>query len=117
MRTMKKLKQVFTAGAALMALVASAATAAAQTFPARPVTIVVPYPAGGLFDGIARALAESMRIPLGQTVVIENVGGAGGSIAVGRVARAAPDGYTLAIGSGDQFVHQRGDLSASSTMS
>ena len=104
MRTTKKLKPAFAAGAALMALVVSAATSAAQTFPTRPVTIVVPYPAGGLFDGIARALAELMRVPLGQSVVIENVGGAGGSIAVGRVARSAPDGYTLAIGSGDQFV-------------
>jgi tripartite-type tricarboxylate transporter receptor subunit TctC len=79
-------------------------SAAAQVFPSRPITIVVPYPAGGLFDGIARNLAESMRITIGQSVVIENVGGAGGSIAVGRVARAAPDGYTIAIGSGDQFV-------------
>ena len=78
--------------------------AAADSYPSRPVTIVVPYPAGGLFDGIARVLAESLRGTLGQTVVIENVGGAGGSIAVGRVARAAPDGYTIAIGSGDQFV-------------
>jgi tripartite-type tricarboxylate transporter receptor subunit TctC len=57
-----------------------------------------------LFDAIARVLAEHMRGTLSQTVVIENVGGAGGSIAVGRVARAAPDGYTLSIGSGDQFV-------------
>ncbi len=65
---------------------------------------MVPYTAGGLFDGIARNLAESMRATLGQSVVIENVGGAGGSIAVGRVARATPDGYTIAIGSGDQFV-------------
>jgi tripartite-type tricarboxylate transporter receptor subunit TctC len=78
--------------------------AAAQTFPARPITMVVPYPAGGLFDSVARVLAEHMRKTLGQTVVIENVGGAGGSIAVGRVARAAPDGYTIGIGSDDQFV-------------
>ncbi len=91
-------------GIALMALLGATAMAAAQAFPTRPVTIVVPYPAGGLFDGIARALAEGMRAPLGQSVVVENVGGAGGSIAVGRVARAAPDGYTIAIGSGDQFV-------------
>ena len=78
--------------------------AAADVFPSRPITIVVPYAAGGLFDSIARALAESMRGVLGQSVVIENVGGAGGSIALGRVARAAPDGYTLSVGSGDQFV-------------
>jgi len=65
---------------------------------------IAPYPAGGLFDALARVLAEPMREALSQTMVIENVGGAGGSIAVGRVARAAPDGYTLSIGSGDQFV-------------
>src|SRR5437899_1498005 len=70
----------------------------------RPITMIVPYPAGGLFDALARILAEPMRVGLAQAVVIENVGGAGGSIAVGRVARAAPDGYTLAIGSADQFV-------------
>src|SRR5262249_29723763 len=58
----------------------------------------------GLFDALARILAEPMRGALAQTVVIENVGGAGGSLAVGRVARAAPDGYTLAIGSAGQFV-------------
>lgn len=62
--------------------------AAADVFPSRPITIVVPYAAGGLFDSIARALAESMRVALSQSVVIENVGGAGGSIALGRVARA-----------------------------
>jgi tripartite-type tricarboxylate transporter receptor subunit TctC len=90
------------AGAAALPAVSSIARA--QTYPTRPVTIVVPYPAGGLFDAIARVLAEHMRGTLSQTVVIENVGGAGGSIAVGRVARAAPDGYTLSIGSGDQFV-------------
>jgi len=78
--------------------------AAADVFPSRPITIVVPYAAGGLFDSIARALAESMRTALSQSVVIENVGGAGGSIALGRVARAAADGYTISVGSGDQFV-------------
>jgi tripartite-type tricarboxylate transporter receptor subunit TctC len=78
--------------------------AKAQSYPSRPVTMIVPYPAGGLFDALARVLAEPMRAALAQTVVIENVGGAGGSIAVGRVARAAPDGYTLALGSADQFV-------------
>jgi hypothetical protein len=90
--------------AGAVALPTVARFAWAQTYPSRPVTIVVPYPAGGLFDALARILAEHMRGTLSQTVVIENVGGAGGSIAVGRVARAAPDGYTLSIGSGDQFV-------------
>jgi tripartite-type tricarboxylate transporter receptor subunit TctC len=104
MSIMTATRNVRVLGLVLAALFGTAATAAAEAFPTRPVTIVVPYPAGGLFDGIARALAEGMRGPLGQSVVIENVGGAGGSLAVGRVARAAPDGYTIAIGSGDQFV-------------
>ena len=90
--------------AALATLAAAAGSVAEEAYPARPITIVVPYAAGGLFDGIARAIAEPMRKSLGQPVVVENVGGAGGTIAVGRVARAAPDGYTIATGSGDQFV-------------
>jgi tripartite-type tricarboxylate transporter receptor subunit TctC len=91
-------------GVALAAVMGSIGGAGAEAYPSRPITIVVPYAAGGLFDSIARALAESMRVALAQSVVIENVGGAGGSIALGRVARAAPDGYTLSVGSGDQFV-------------
>jgi tripartite-type tricarboxylate transporter receptor subunit TctC len=103
---MPKHKAVAWALVAGATLAAPAATAsmAQEAYPTRPVTIVVPYAAGGLFDGIARAIAEPMRKSLGQPVVIENVGGAGGTIAVGRVARAAPDGYTIATGSGDQFV-------------
>ena len=91
-------------GVALAAVMGSIGGAGAEAYPSRPITIVVPYAAGGLFDSIARALAESMRVALAQSVVIENVGGAGGSIALGRVARATPDGYTLSVGSGDQFV-------------
>ena len=72
--------------------------ARAQDFPTRPVTIVVPFPAGGPADTIARIIGERMRTSLGQPIVIENVAGAGGSVGVGRVARAAPDGYTLSIG-------------------
>jgi len=98
------LQRIFAIGVALASLTCSIGTATAETYPSRPITIVAPYPAGGLFDGIARILAESMRGPLGQSVVIENVGGAGGSIALARVARAAPDGYTLGVGSGDQLV-------------
>jgi tripartite-type tricarboxylate transporter receptor subunit TctC len=86
------------------ALPAVSRGACAQAYPSRPITMIVPYPAGGLFDALGRILAEPMREALSQTVVIENMGGAGGSIAVGRVARAAPDGYTVAIGSADQFV-------------
>jgi tripartite-type tricarboxylate transporter receptor subunit TctC len=74
------------------------ASAAAQTYPTRPVTMVVPFAAGGPTDTIARILAEGMRASLGQSVIIENTTGAAGSIGVGRVARAAPDGYTIGIG-------------------
>jgi tripartite-type tricarboxylate transporter receptor subunit TctC len=70
----------------------------AETYPSRPVTMIVPFPAGGPNDTLARILAERMRTSLGQPVVIENVTGAGASIGVGRAAQAAPDGYTLSIG-------------------
>jgi tripartite-type tricarboxylate transporter receptor subunit TctC len=71
--------------------------ASAQTYPARPITIIVPFAAGGSTDALARIIAERMRTSLGQTIIIENAGGAAGSIAVGRVVRAAADGYTLSI--------------------
>jgi tripartite-type tricarboxylate transporter receptor subunit TctC len=70
----------------------------AQDYPARPVTLVVSFPAGGPADAVARIVVERMRMALGQPVVIENVTGANGSIGAGRVARAAPDGYTLSLG-------------------
>jgi tripartite-type tricarboxylate transporter receptor subunit TctC len=73
-------------------------SAAAQNFPTRPVTIVVPFPAGGPTDTISRLMAEGMRKSLGQPVIVENQGGAGGSLAVDRVANAAPDGYTIQVG-------------------
>ena len=72
---------------------------AAQDYPSRPITLIVPFPAGGSTDAIGRVLGEGMRGRLGQTIVVENVGGASGNIGVGRVARAAPDGYTLVLGS------------------
>src|SRR5260370_32975723 len=72
--------------------------ASAQVYPSRSITIVVPFAAGGPLDTLARIVAERMRASLGQPIVIENVTGAGGSIGTGRVARAAPDGYTLVIG-------------------
>ena len=78
--------------------------AGAQSFPTRPVTLIVPFPPGGSTDTSARIIAEAMRPSLGQPVVIENVGGANGSIAVGRVARSAPDGYTIDIGQWDTHV-------------
>jgi tripartite-type tricarboxylate transporter receptor subunit TctC len=69
-----------------------------QAYPSRPVTIIVPFPAGGPTDTLARILSERMRTALGQTVIIENVTGAGASIGVSRAAQAAPDGYTLSLG-------------------
>jgi tripartite-type tricarboxylate transporter receptor subunit TctC len=80
--------------------VLSLTAANAQTFPSRPVTLVVPFAAGGPVDVLARIMADRMKTSLGQPVIVENVAGAAGSIAVGRVARAAPDGYTLSIGPG-----------------
>ena len=84
------------AGAA--ALPALSPVARAETYPARPITLVAPFPAGGPVDTIARILAEHMRVSLGQTCLVENIIGAAGSLGVGRVARAAPDGYTLIVG-------------------
>ena len=78
--------------------------AAAQNFPTRPITLIVPFPPGGSTDTTARIIGERMRAPLGQPVVIENAGGASGSIALGRVARANPDGYTIDIGQWDTHV-------------
>ena len=91
-------------GALALALVAGLASAQAQTFPSRQITLVVPFPPGGSTDVAARIMAEKMRPILGQAVIIENQGGAGGSIAVGRVARSAPDGYTIDIGQWDTHV-------------
>jgi len=82
----------------LIAVVASTAAADAQVYPSRPITMVVPYSAGGPTDTIARIMAERMRVPLGQTIIVENVTGAAGTIGVGKVARAAADGYTIGIG-------------------
>jgi tripartite-type tricarboxylate transporter receptor subunit TctC len=72
--------------------------AVAQDYPVRPITMIVPFPAGGATDTVARYLAEQMRGVLGQSVIIENVGGAAGSIGVGRAVRSPADGYTLSIG-------------------
>ena len=78
--------------------------AAAQNYPARPVTIIVPFPAGGATDTLARFLAEKMRAILAQPVIIENIGGAAGSIGVGRAVRSPADGYTLSIGTSSTHV-------------
>jgi tripartite-type tricarboxylate transporter receptor subunit TctC len=84
--------------AAGLALLASAAVATAQDYPSRPVTMVVPFPAGGPLDAVARIMSERMRVALGQTVVVENVGGASGTLGIARVIRATPDGYTIVAG-------------------
>ena len=97
-------RQFLHLAAGAVAFPAFTRVARAQAYPTRPITMIVPIAPGGLFDVLARVLAEHMRKVLGQTVVIENIGGASGSIAIGRAARAAPDGYTIAIGSEDQFV-------------
>ena len=95
---------------ALFGLAASAAlpllapAARAQAWPSRPISMIVPASAGGPTDAIGRVLAEAMGARLGQTVLIDNVAGAGGSIGVGKVARAAPDGYTLGIGQWSHYV-------------
>jgi tripartite-type tricarboxylate transporter receptor subunit TctC len=72
--------------------------AMAQVYPTRPITIIVPFAAGGPTDIVGRLLAERMQAALGQSVIVENSTGAGGTIGVGRVARATPDGYTLSLG-------------------
>jgi len=82
----------------ITAFASIASHASAQTYPSRPVTMVVPFPAAGPADVLARILAERMREPLGQPVVVENVAGAAGSIATARVVRAAPDGHTIMLG-------------------
>ncbi len=91
-------------GVVALAVLAGLTSAQAQSYPSKQITLVVPFPPGGSTDVAARILAEKMRPVLGQPVIIENVGGAGGSIAVGRVARAAPDGYTIDIGQWDTHV-------------
>ncbi len=91
-------RQFLTLAASAAAMPALSRVASAQAYPSRPVTMIVPFPAAGPADVLARILSEPMRQALGQPIVIENVSGAAGSIAVGRVARAAPDGYTLILG-------------------
>jgi tripartite-type tricarboxylate transporter receptor subunit TctC len=87
-----------------LAFLAFLATAHADTYPSRPITLIVPFPPGGSTDLAARLMADKMGVALGQPVIVENVGGAGGSIAVGRLARSAPDGYTIDIGQWDTHV-------------
>jgi tripartite-type tricarboxylate transporter receptor subunit TctC len=86
------------AGAAALPAVSRIDGARAQSYPSRPITLIVPASAGGGADAIGRILAQQMRASLGQPIIIENVGGADGSVGAGRVARARPDGYTIALG-------------------
>jgi tripartite-type tricarboxylate transporter receptor subunit TctC len=88
----------FSLALAIATVIGGMSVAAAQTYPSRPITVVVAFAAGGSGDTIMRIVADHMRSTLGQTIIIENVGGAAGSIGVGRVARAAPDGYMLSYG-------------------
>jgi len=99
--------QAFRTLAALVAFAAGLQTAQAQTtqdWPNRSVRLIVPFAAGGSTDVIGRFLAERMRVSLGQTVIIENVTGAGGTLGVGRAVRAAPDGYTVSLGQNGSHV-------------
>jgi tripartite-type tricarboxylate transporter receptor subunit TctC len=83
---------------AVVAALAFSGVADAENYPSRPITIIVPFAAGGPSDAMTRILAERMKITLGETVLVENVTGAGGSIGVGRAVRSAPDGYTISFG-------------------
>ena len=91
---MKKL----TIAAVTAAMLAGIVAASGQAYPSKPITIIVPFAAGGPTDALARVLADRMRQSLGQTIVIENVTGAGGTLGVARAVRSAPDGYTVSIG-------------------
>jgi tripartite-type tricarboxylate transporter receptor subunit TctC len=87
-----------------LTLIAPLVPARADNFPSRPITLIVPFPPGGSTDVAARIMADKMGASLGQPVIVENVGGAGGSVGVGRLARATPDGYTIDIGQWDTHV-------------
>jgi len=84
--------------AVVAAWLAALAPASAETFPSRPITVIVPFPPGGPTDAIVRLMSERMRVSLGQPLIVEYVSGAAGTVGLGRVARAAPDGYTIIFG-------------------
>ena len=83
---------------AACAVLASAAAVQAQSYPSKPITVVIPLAAGGAVDTMVRTMTESMRSSLGQPILVENMGGAGGVTGINRVARAEPDGYTISVG-------------------
>jgi tripartite-type tricarboxylate transporter receptor subunit TctC len=103
MRLLRRTFLKLAAGAAALPLTPRAVLAQGA-YPSKPITIIVPYAPGGPTDTIARIMAERLRVSLGQSVIIENTTGAGGTVAVARVARAAPDGYTIGIGQNGSHV-------------
>src|SRR6202163_1190170 len=98
------MRRLLTVVVATLLALGWSSVAAAQDFPTRAITMIVPFPAGGATDTLARFLAEKMRGILGQPVIIENIAGAAGSIGVGRAVRSAADGYTLSIGTSTTHV-------------
>lgn len=94
---MPKIFRGFLPAAAAWLVIAGIAPATAQNYPTRAITLIVPAAAGGPTDAVSRLIAESMTRTLGQQIVVENAGGAGGTIGMGRVAKAAPDGYTISV--------------------
>ena len=92
------MRHVLSAAVVAASFIAGLGNAFAQDFPNRPITVVVPFSAGGPTDALIRTLADRMRVSLGQSILVENVTGAAGTIGVGRVARAPGDGYTLSFG-------------------
>lgn len=91
----------------LVALASSAVPAVSQEWPTRFMTLIVPFGSGSASDTVARILAPSISEILGQQVVVENVGGAGGTIGTSRAAKAAPDGYTMVLGAVDTFAQSQ----------
>src|SRR5690606_22263671 len=94
MRHQKRILGLMIGALAIMPMVASAQ---AESYPSRPITLIIPFPAGGTTDVVGRIVAERLTAELGQTVIAENRGGAGGSIGSNAIAKAKPDGYTLGI--------------------
>ena len=101
---MRKFFATITSAFFALVFLALFSAARADNFPSRPITLIVPFPPAGSTDVAARIMADKMGASLGQPVIVENVSGAGGSIGVGRLARAAPDGYTIDIGQWDTHV-------------